>query len=61
MKDIISSGQSAIAQKELVEQDIMEKVNKPSRRVSPIVCTIRKTQELGMCVDMRAANEAIYR
>ncbi|XP_063918115.1 uncharacterized protein K02A2.6-like [Zophobas morio] len=47
--------------RELIESDIIEKVNEPPRWVSPVVCTTKKNEELRMCVDMRAANEAIIR
>ncbi|XP_063904716.1 uncharacterized protein K02A2.6-like [Zophobas morio] len=47
--------------RELIESDIIEKVNEPARWVSPVVCTTKKNEELRMCVDMRAANEAIIR
>ncbi|XP_063933914.1 uncharacterized protein LOC135145707 [Zophobas morio] len=45
--------------RELIESDIIEKVNEPARWVSPVVCTTKKNEELRMCVDMRAANEVI--
>ena len=46
----------------LVKQDIIEKViDQPTPWISPIVCTPKKDGGIRLCVDMRAANEAIER
>ena len=47
----------------LVAQDIIERVpeNEKTDWVSPIVCVPKKNREIRLCVDMRAANNAIKR
>ena len=47
----------------LVAQDIIERVpeNEKTDWVSPIVCVPKKNGEIRLCVDMRAANNAIKR
>lgn len=47
--------------KELLDSDIIEEVNKPSRWVSPVVPILKDNGELRLCVDMRRANTAIKR
>lgn len=46
---------------ELLELDIIEKVNKPSKWVSPLVPIIKDNGDLRLCIDMRRANVAIMR
>nr|XP_049707012.1 uncharacterized protein K02A2.6-like [Helicoverpa armigera] len=47
---------------ELIELDIIEAVNKPSRWVSPVVVPVLKSDgSVRLCVDMRVANKAILR
>ena len=46
---------------ELLDLDIIEKVEGPTEWVSPIVPVPKKNGELRICVDMRRANEAITR
>ena len=46
----------------LVDEDIIEKVSdQPTPWISPIVCTPKKDGGTRICVDMRAANQAIER
>lgn len=45
--------------KKLQERRHIVKINELSKLVSPVVYTVRKTQELRMCVDICIANEAI--
>lgn len=47
--------------KKLLALDIIERVDGPSRWVSPIVPTPRGEDKLRICVDMRRANEAVLR
>lgn len=47
---------------ELIENDVVEKVNKPSKWVSPIVAVPKDDgKEVRICLDMRRANEAVQR
>ena len=45
----------------LKEKGIVERVDGPTPRVSPLVITPKKTGEVRVCVDMRRANRAIVR
>lgn len=45
----------------LLDQDIIERVVKPSAWVSPLVPILKDNGELRICIDMRRANEAIGR
>ena len=47
--------------KDLMEKDIIEKVDGPSPWVSPVVVTPKPNGDIRLCVDMRRANEAIIR
>lgn len=47
--------------KELLDRDIIEEVQGPSKWVSPIVPILKGNGELRLCVDMRRANAAIMR
>ena len=47
--------------KDLMEKDIIEKVDGPSPWVSPVVVTPKPKGDIRLCVDMRRANEAIIR
>ena len=48
--------------KRLVDEDIIEEVrDQPMPWISPIVCTPKKDGGTRICVDMRAANQAISR
>lgn len=55
--------QKAISEKidELLKLDIIEKVDKPSPWISPLVPIIKNNGDLRLCIDMRRANEAIQR
>ena len=44
--------------KDLMEKDIIEKVDGPSPWVSPVVVTPKTNGDIRLCVDMRRANEA---
>ena len=46
---------------ELVEQDIIEKVDGPTTWVSPVVIVPKSEGKIRLCVDMRQANRAIQR
>ncbi|XP_030747091.1 uncharacterized protein K02A2.6-like [Sitophilus oryzae] len=46
---------------ELIESDIIEAVNEPSKWVSPIVPVLKENGEIRICIDMRRANKAIMR
>ncbi|XP_047984727.1 uncharacterized protein K02A2.6-like [Leguminivora glycinivorella] len=46
---------------ELLDRDIIEEVNGPSRWVSPMVPIMKENGDLRLCVDMRRANAAILR
>ncbi|XP_062713301.1 uncharacterized protein K02A2.6-like [Aedes albopictus] len=45
----------------LLSQDIIERVEKPSAWVSPIVPILKDNGEVRLCVDMRRANQAVIR
>lgn len=45
---------------ELLSQGVIEKVNEPSKWVSPVV-VVPKGEDVRICVDMRRANEAVER
>ena len=45
--------------KELLKQDIIERVNEPCDWISPMV--VRREDKLRICIDMRRANQAISR
>ncbi|XP_011858920.1 PREDICTED: uncharacterized protein K02A2.6-like [Vollenhovia emeryi] len=47
--------------KKLLDADIIEEVNEPSKWISPIVPILKDNGELRLCVDMRRANAAIRR
>lgn len=47
--------------KELLKLDIIEKVEKPSSWISPLVIVSKPDGDIRVCVDMRQANEAIVR
>ncbi|XP_060806004.1 uncharacterized protein K02A2.6-like [Amyelois transitella] len=47
--------------KELIDRDIIEEVQGPSKWVSPIVPVLKDNGEIRLCVDMRRANAAILR
>ena len=46
---------------ELLEKDIIEKVEGPTVWVSPVVVAPKASGDIRLCVDMRRANEAIVR
>lgn len=46
---------------DLLNKDIIEAVNEPSKWVSPIVPILKENGEVRICVDMRRANKAILR
>ena len=46
---------------ELLEKDIIEKVEGPTAWVSPVVVAPKASGDIRLCVDMRRANEAIIR
>lgn len=46
---------------ELLELDIIERVDEPSSWVSPVVCVPKRNDEIRLCVDMRQANNAVKR
>lgn len=46
---------------DLLNSDIIEKVEGPTEWVSPVVPIIKKNGEVRLCVDMRRANQAILR
>lgn len=45
----------------LLEAGIIEKIDEPSRWISPIVPIIRSDSSLRICVDIRRTNEAIIK
>lgn len=47
--------------KDLLEMDVIEKVNGPSPWVTPVVPIMKRSGELRLCVDMRRANQAVLR
>ncbi|XP_055524861.1 uncharacterized protein LOC129718274 [Wyeomyia smithii] len=47
--------------KELLTKDIIEKVDEPSRWVSPMVVVIKDSGEIRLCIDMRQVNKAVLR
>ncbi len=46
---------------ELESMDIIEKVNKPSAWVSPVVVVPKGQNDIRLCIDMRLANESVKR
>ena len=46
---------------ELLEKDIIEKVERPTAWISPVVVAPKASGDIRLCVDMRRANEAIIR
>ena len=46
---------------ELLENDIIERVERPTTWISPVVVAPKPSGDLRLCVDMRRANEAIVR
>ena len=46
---------------ELLREDIIEKVDGPTRWVNPVVVVPKENGEVRLCVDMRCANKAIIR
>lgn len=46
---------------ELLEGDIIERVEGPTTRASPVVVAPKLSGDIRLCVDMRCANEAIIR
>ncbi|KAJ8735710.1 hypothetical protein PYW07_007330 [Mythimna separata] len=46
---------------ELLEKDIIEKVDGPSEWISPIVPILKENGDIRLCIDMRRANSAIKR
>lgn len=46
---------------DLLRQDIVEKVEKPTSWVSPLVPILKDNGDLRLCIDMRRANQAIQR
>ncbi|MCG8032586.1 MAG: aspartyl protease family protein, partial [Candidatus Thiodiazotropha taylori] len=46
---------------ELEKMDIIEKVNEPSKWVSPVVVVPKPGGDIRLCVDMRQANQAVKR
>lgn len=46
---------------ELLELDVIEKVNEPCQWISPMVIDTKKDQDIRICIDMRRANKAIKR
>lgn len=46
---------------EMLQSDVIEKVNQPSEWVSPVVVVPKQSGEIRLCVDMRRANQAVQR
>ena len=46
---------------ELLEGDIIERVEGPTTCASLVVVAVKPSGEIRLCVDMRRANEAIFR
>lgn len=46
---------------DLLEKDVIEKVNGPSGWVSPLVAILKTSGDVRVCVDMRRANQAVLR
>ena len=46
---------------ELLENDIIERVEGPTTWISPVVVAPKPSGDIRLCVDMRIANEAIVR
>ena len=46
---------------ELLENDIIERVEGPTTWISPVVVAPKPSGDIRLCVDMRRANEAIIR
>lgn len=46
---------------ELVDADIIEAINKPSKWVSPMVPILKENGDIRICIDMRRANMAVIR
>ena len=46
---------------ELLENDIIERVERPTTWISPVVVAPKPSGDIRLCVDMRRANEAIVR
>ena len=46
---------------ELEKLDIIEKVNEPSKWISPVVVVPKPGGDIRLCVDMRQPNEAVKR
>ena len=44
---------------ELLEHDIIEKVEDPTRWVSPVAVIPKPSEDIRLCVDIRRTNEAI--
>ena len=47
--------------RELEQYDIIEKVDGPSKWVSPVVVIPKKNDDIRLCINMRRANEAVIR
>ena len=45
----------------LIDQDVIERVEKPSEWVSPVVIAPKKDNDVRICVDLRRVNQAIMR
>ena len=46
---------------ELLENDIIERLEAPTTWISPVVVAPKPSGDIGLCVDMRRANKAIVR
>ncbi|XP_044762211.1 uncharacterized protein K02A2.6-like [Coccinella septempunctata] len=47
--------------KDLLDKDIIEEVNEPSKWISPMVPVLKGNGDVRICIDMRRANQAISR